>query len=132
MRSWSWTTSSFNGAKPLITFCPKGLNCWAKPLTASPRSLQPPCAEAAPANTNIAAMSRATVTSKMMRFISATSFQVVRQPVAPLAPHVLPSTHLLRGVVLSLCPLLQIDTLPRLCFLVHMPDGIFLVLLGRC
>src|SRR5215207_10770453 len=49
MRSWSWETSSFNGAKPLMTFCPKGLNSWAKPPTALPRSLQPPWAKAGPA-----------------------------------------------------------------------------------
>src|SRR5215203_1944550 len=72
-------------------------------------------------NATIASMA----TNRTMRFIGATSLRMW-QPVAPLAPHAPKVSHLLRGVVLGLCPLLQIDTLPRLCFLTHPPDGIFI------
>src|SRR5829696_7415234 len=56
---------------------------------------------------------------------------VAVQPVAPLAPHAPSSTHLLPDVVLSLCPLVQADTLARFCTSVHMLEGVLLLLL-RC
>src|SRR5215207_11128709 len=53
-----------------MTFCPKGLNSWAKPPTALPRSLQPPWAKAGPAAAIINAMSSTTVTNMMRRLIA--------------------------------------------------------------